>query len=559
MDIARRPIEPTQCYIVAIFPPGAINKPFTFATVTDRLFRSALAGIVLVVCAGAGLDIMEVDAAQYAGMARDMARRGDLLKLYFRGGDYLDKPPLLFWLSALSFQLFGVQNWSYRLPSILFAFLGLYSTYRFAMLYHGRDVARTATLMLGCSAAFFLMTNDVRCDTILMGSVITAAWLGCAWLESRSRLELFGCALAMAAGMLAKGPIGAIAPLLAIGGQLVGGRRWDRLRDPGIWLAMIVVALALLPMCIGLYQQHGWHGVRFYFWEQSFGRITGENRWKDDSTVLFFTHEIIWQALPWTLYILSGIWVSIRSLAQGGIVREYASLSGALLVFLAISLSHFKLPHYLFVALPLFAVLGGAGFHSVQHRLASVQYILLAFLWLALLVLVMVVFPHQRWPFLALVIALGLVVVTGSKRKGIVHGAFAASLVLGLGSGFVMNTYFYPRLLTYQANARVGQWAEQQGLGEGRFFGMQVSGTAMDFYAGYPVPWLSDAREAASVIEPGVSIYTDSLRRTELIRAGLVPEREVVLFNFPSQRLSLLFLNPNTREYQLERRYLLTY
>ncbi|MBP6313452.1 MAG: glycosyltransferase family 39 protein, partial [Flavobacteriales bacterium] len=175
---------------------------------TQRSFQFAIAGIVLVTVLGAGLDVMEVDAAQYAGMSRDMLSSDDWTKLFFRGNNYLDKPPLLFWLSALSFNLFGVSNWSYKLPSIAFAFLGLFATYRFTLLHAAREVARTAALIFGSSAAFLLMTNDVRCDTILTGSVITAIWAGAAWMEQRRWWQLILCSIAIAAGMLAKGPMG---------------------------------------------------------------------------------------------------------------------------------------------------------------------------------------------------------------------------------------------------------------------------------------------------------------------------------------------------------------
>lgn len=525
---------------------------------TDRTYRIALAAIAAVVTTGAGLDIMEVDAAQYAGMARDMAERGDVLKLYFRRQDYLDKPPLLFWLSAISFKVFGIHDWSYRLPSIVFAFLGLYSTHRFAALYHDAVVARIATLMYGCSAAFFLMTNDVRCDTMLTGAVITSAWLGCAWLESGSRWYLTGFAIAMSAGMLAKGPIGAMAPMLAVGGQMVATRRWIRVCDPHLIMAAGIMALVLAPMCIGLYQQHGWHGIRFYFWEQSFGRITGENRWRNDSTILFFTHEILWQALPWTLYLMAGLWSAMRAVIARRALVEYASLAGAGLVLLALSLSRFKLPHYLFVALPFFAVIGANGYLQVAQRTARAQAGLLAVLWVMLFPVLMV-FPDQRWPFLVLVVACGAASIHVWKRDHQHEGPFLSSLIVGLGAGLVMNLYFYPGLLAFQANARAGQWAARHGLSEDRFYGMQVSGTAMDLYAGYPVRWLSNAGEAAAVIRKGVTIYTDSVHRTELIDAGLVPGREEILLNFPAQRLNLFFLYPQTRERQLEKRYLLTY
>ncbi|MBK6829643.1 MAG: glycosyltransferase family 39 protein [Flavobacteriales bacterium] len=362
---------------------------------SPRAFVFALLGLVVVVIAGSVLDLMEVDAAQYASMSRDMLTSDDWLQLHHRGNDYLDKPPLLFWLSELSFKIFGVHNWSYKLPSILFAFLGLYGTYRFAALHYAKEVARTATVMFGASAAFLVMTNDVRCDTILTGSVITAIWLGSAWMEQRRWWQLIGCAAAIACGMLAKGPMGAMAPLIALGGEVVFKKRWSLLRDPRLYVLPVLVGALLVPMCIGLYEQHGMHGLRFYFWEQSFGRITGENRWKDDSSYLFFTHEVLWQLLPWTLFVLIGLWGSVVAVAKRQALNEYASLTGAVLVFVALSLSHFKLPHYLYVIVPLFAVQGALGWQAVELRwLRNLQWSIVFLLVALLFVLLGYCFPE---------------------------------------------------------------------------------------------------------------------------------------------------------------------
>jgi len=74
---------------------------------------------------GMNLPVMEIDAAQYASIAAEMHDNRSFLQVFFNGSDYLDKPPLLFWLSAWSFDLFGIHNWSYRLPSMLSMILGL--------------------------------------------------------------------------------------------------------------------------------------------------------------------------------------------------------------------------------------------------------------------------------------------------------------------------------------------------------------------------------------------------------------------------------------------------
>ncbi len=531
-----------------------------------RILFLALAILSVVLIAGAGLDVMGVDAAQYAGMARDMLSTehrppdASWLKLYYRGDDYLDKPPLLFWLSALSFKVFGVHNWSYKLPSILFALLGMYSTYRFAKLYHPEVLARTASLMFGSSVAFVLMTNDVRTDTILTASVITAIWLGAAWLEHRRWWQLLGCALAVAGGMLAKGPIGLVAPAMALGAHVVLARRWDVLRDTRWMLLFPIVALLLIPMCIGLYEQHGMHGLRFYFWEQSFGRITGENRWKDDSTFLFFSHEVPWLMLPWTIFLLVGVVGALKNLGSRERSPEFASIGGVLLVFVALSLSRFKLPHYLYVIVPLMAVLAARGWYTaVAPWVLRAHAGVLVILWCIALLIVGWSFPEGAWPYVLLLLVAGVLAALHLRRRPGRDTAFQSSFLLFMAIAFVLNGHFYPDLLRYQGNAQAGKWAAAHGLGIDAFYGMQLSGSALDLYAGYPVRWLSDPEEAFQVIAPGVVVYTDEFHAEELVAAGLVPKEKLLVLDYDVQLLGLDMLIPEKRNKVLRRHYLLRY
>ncbi|HQV51007.1 MAG: glycosyltransferase family 39 protein [Flavobacteriales bacterium] len=526
---------------------------------TQRSFHFAIAGIVLVTIAGAGLDVMEVDAAQYAGMSRDMLASDNWTKLYFRGHDYLDKPPLLFWLSALSFKLFGISNWSYKLPSILFAFLGLVATYRFTLLYSSREVARSASLMFGGSAAFLLMTNDVRCDTILTGSVMTAIWAGAAWIEQRRWWQLGLCAMAIGAGMLVKGPMGIMAPLLALIGHIAFAKRWDVFRDARWLIGILVIGILLIPMCIGLYEQHGIQGLRFYFWEQSFGRITGENRWKDDSSYFYFTHEVLWQMLPWTIFILVGILASVKEVVERT-AREYFTISGIVLVFVAISLSHFKLPHYLYVILPLLAVLGARAWHSARSAwLFRTHGIVVILVWSLTVVLAAWSFPNGSVPFIALMLILVVVAVLILHRMADRSGLFLATFWIMMGIGITVNGHVYPQILHYQANAQAGKWAAENGYDRNHFFGMHLSGTALDLYAGFPVKWISNVGEANDVIGPGVAVYTDVIHREQLIQAGFRPKSEVVLQNYEVQLMGFDMIDPIKRYKAVEARFILIY
>jgi hypothetical protein len=61
----------------------------------------------------------------------DGSTRNINTQIFDQGKDYLDKPPLLFWLSSLSMYVFGINDFAYRLPSILMAIIAIYSTYKF--------------------------------------------------------------------------------------------------------------------------------------------------------------------------------------------------------------------------------------------------------------------------------------------------------------------------------------------------------------------------------------------------------------------------------------------
>ena len=133
--------------------------------------------ILLVYAFGANLEIMEVDAAQYASISLEMLKSGEYLQVLDRNVDYLDKPPLLFWLSAFSMKLFGIGNWQYKLPSILFSLLGILSTHQLGKRLYSEEVGRTASLILGSSLAFIMTNNDIKTDTILVSSIVFAIWM----------------------------------------------------------------------------------------------------------------------------------------------------------------------------------------------------------------------------------------------------------------------------------------------------------------------------------------------------------------------------------------------
>lgn len=530
---------------------------------SERGWWSVAAAVLVVVAAGSTLDVMEVDAAQYAEISRQLAAGGDWLHFHWRGHDYLDKPPLLFWLSALSFKLFGVHNWSYKLPSILFACAGVLALFRFVRRSHPVEVARTAALMFATSAAFTLMTNDVRCDTILTACIVIAIQQGDACQRGGAWRHLLGCALAIGLGMLAKGPIGLVAPMLALLPPLVVRREWKAFTDVRTGVAVLVVALLLLPMCIGLYEQYGARGLRFYFWEQSFGRVTGGNRWKDDSTPFYFLHEVPWLLLPWTLLALAGLWRDLRSWIRSGAgaLPEITSICGALGILLAVSFSRYKLPHYVYPVIPLLCVVAAREVHRQLPRwFAFAQNALMLALFAAAGLLAIVVFGDEDAILPVLLCALGSAAaivgwVRGVGSSRIVIPAVVTALIVAL----IMNTTFHPFLLRHQSNAQAGHRVRHMGIDPGRVVGFRNGGAALDFYAGGEVPWFDELNDVVPYATSKGVVFTDLQGMRDLAAVVELPRQVLVYDDYPVQQLSLDFLLPQMRERVVRRRVLLIY
>ena len=151
-----------------------MNQPGVL--LSRNAFYMLMGAATLVYLIGLFIPIMEVDAAQYAAISREMMENHHYLEVLNRGQNYLDKPPLLFWLCAISFKIFGVNVVAYKLPSYLFTLLGVYSVYRLAKHLYDEQTGLVAALILYTCQAFFLFNNDVRTDTLLTANVIFATW-----------------------------------------------------------------------------------------------------------------------------------------------------------------------------------------------------------------------------------------------------------------------------------------------------------------------------------------------------------------------------------------------
>lgn len=526
-----------------------------------------LTGLAVVVWALAlPIEPMDVDAAQYATMARELLERGDWLQLTNRGADYLDKPPLVFWLGALSYALFGVGTVASKLPSFAFALLGVVSTDRLGARLYDPSTGRLAALVLATTQALFLITNDCRTDTLLLGAVAFSLWQLVAFDRERTWRAFFGASLGLALALLAKGPIGLMVPLLALGTDVAIRREWKRILDPR-WLLMAgLVGLLLAPMLWGLWLQFGERGPAFFLWTQSFGRLTGSNQWRNDTSPLFFTHTFLWSFLPWSLFAIAALASRFVMLARARSVPEAWTLGGFVLGFVGLSASRYKLPHYVFVLFPLAAVLTAAWLREAAPALSSrarllwtlTQRVVLGAIALVVLGLCAWAFPvpGERWVLVAIAAGIGVGgLFVGARSRAAPGSWITPSVTTMLAANVLLSGHFYPTLLRYQSPARVAEL----GLDASALVTYRVDGYSLDFGVRQIVRGMPDvdAIHTRARNRPTL-VYTDADGLGELVASDLRVAVVRVFEHFHVTMLNGTFLNPATRAKALQARYLVT-
>ncbi|HEY8997397.1 MAG TPA: glycosyltransferase family 39 protein, partial [Edaphobacter sp.] len=203
--------------------------------VEEIVSRLSVDAIVLIVAALSFLPLVlspphlmdDVDAVQ-AQIARNMLESGDWVTARLNGVAYLEKSPLIYWVMAASYKIFGVHDWAARLPLALINIALCWVTARFALWAFGRRAAIYAGSILATCVGIFLFTRILIPDAALVLTITLALWSMLRLLEddephpTRWYLVLY---VSLACGLLLKGLVAAVFPVIIAGIYLAIARQ----------------------------------------------------------------------------------------------------------------------------------------------------------------------------------------------------------------------------------------------------------------------------------------------------------------------------------------------
>ncbi|MCA9054293.1 MAG: glycosyltransferase family 39 protein [Planctomycetaceae bacterium] len=305
--------------------------------------------------------LLEPDEGRHAEIAREMWLTGDFIAPQFLGKAYLDKPPMLYWLCAVSFRLFGVHDWSARLVPCGAAMVTVLATYWLGSSLIGRRGAQLGSLTLLLSLGFITCARFLILESVLTMYVVLALLCGSlATHTGRWRWSWWiAAAISTGLGLLTKGPVAIVlvAPPLA-------AYHWlGRVGEPGFWRRWLVFGAVAggiaVPWYVAVILQRP-EFFEYFFWKHNLDRfLSGTNH---RHFLLFYVPVVLIGLLPWTLALFPAVRftlirdASLHSLRPEGL--------GFLLLWAVWCLGFFtaaagKLPYYILSCFPALALLTG--------------------------------------------------------------------------------------------------------------------------------------------------------------------------------------------------------
>ncbi len=312
---------------------------------------------------------------QHAEIAREVSAAGGWVTLRLNGVRYFDKPPLLYWLTAASFRLFGPTEWAARLAPLLGTLLTVAATAVLGARLLGLRGGLIAAGALLSSALFLAFGRYLRPETLFVGAIqwgFTGLLLGPRDASASAKVgsspwSLVGGA-ALGVASLVKDPLGLVGPLaaVALALALVG-----RLRPLSAWLPRGAVGL-LLAVGFGWYVVASARNAGFLWYTVVDNHLLNAlrlRRFPDEDVPLSALEFLAVSGLGAFPWIIPAV-LAMASLARRRAWRDPSETPWVALaiwvagVFIVFAAAPFKLPHYALPAYPAIALLATRGWQE---------------------------------------------------------------------------------------------------------------------------------------------------------------------------------------------------
>jgi 4-amino-4-deoxy-L-arabinose transferase-like glycosyltransferase len=310
--------------------------------------------------------LWEPDEARYSEIAREMLASRNFIVPHLNYVPYIEKPPLLYWLTTLAMSLFGVNEFAARFVNAFAALFGVSATCWFTAKTFDLRRAIVAGAVLATSAIYAMMAQVLTTDMLLTATTAIAMYaFFLHWRDGGRWCWLAYVAMGFAA--LTKGPVGVVIPIMVAAlflwreGDLRGAL--DRFHAfPGLVVTAAIAAPWFVAITI---RESGFFD--FYFIGEHFRRFFDAN-YSHDQPIYYYLPILIGGFMPWTLALPLIPWGRLTP----NPARRYCLIAGSA-VFVLFSFSSAKLVPYILPAIPPLAIVIADGLVTLIDRRSAVD------------------------------------------------------------------------------------------------------------------------------------------------------------------------------------------
>ena len=320
----------------------------------EYFFGLFVASLILWLIGLGNLPLRDWDEGTYAIVAREIYRTGNWLYPTIQGDPFLLKPPLMQWLIALCYHIFGVQEFTTRFPGAFLTALGVPLLYLI-----GRLAFKENLPALFSALVYLTLLPVVRHGRLAMLDGMTISFflllLFCVLKAKDHKKYALGIGFCLGLITLTKGMLvvvlGGIAGLFIIFNQQLA-----LLKNPFLWIGMVLGNFPAVAWYFAQWQHYGNIFLEVHFQSQAFDRL-GKAVEGNTGPVWYYLLEILKYGFPWLLFLPGGLYLSWKNRHT---VWGCLILIGTIVYFAIVSLMGTKLPWYIMPVYPFLALAIGA-------------------------------------------------------------------------------------------------------------------------------------------------------------------------------------------------------
>jgi hypothetical protein len=299
------------------------------------------------------------------------------------------------------------------------------------------------------------------------------------------------------------------------------------------------------------------NGVKFILFSQSVERFKGDSFGGDSKhDYFFFLHSFLWAFAPWSIIAYIALAGRIKNFLQRK--EEWLTPAVFIVMLLIVSFSGFKLPHYLNIVFPTTAVMTAAYMIRNKEQTQWVKNVFtLQVVTAVLLLLLLAVINTWAFPVSNIAVLIGIILLLSlvfyfykSKLYTLLQKMITISVATMILAFFLLNSNFYPKLLTYQGGNQLAFASKGKIESADVYCWKDHYSSSFNFYTATLRQPFAD-----SVLQPGKKTWLlyDIRNEADILKAGYKLGKQFSSLDYEITKLDIKFVNPAKREKQCTR------